>query len=191
MEHVHLQQLCEAYALGVLDEDERRQLETHLQSGCDECTAKMAGLNRVITALGLPAEPVAPPTELKKKILQQALQAGSTAGTQISHLPFHFVRSHEGQWQTLAPGVTTKILFADTQHGRTTMLLRMSPGSQLFSHRHEGTEELFMIEGDCISQGVPLSAGDYHRAEGGSTHSVTSTENGCLMLVISPEIEMR
>jgi anti-sigma factor ChrR (cupin superfamily) len=96
----------------------------------------------------------------------------------------------EGQWRELAPGVAAKILFADLQHQRTTMLVRMTAGSQFAGHRHGGAEELFVLEGDCLCQGQSLHAGDYHRAAGGTRHGVTSTENGCLMLVISPEIEV-
>lgn len=180
MKHEHLHQLCEAYALGALDENEQREFQNHLQAGCDACAAKLSELNRVINALGLSAEPAAPSPELKKKIIEQA----------TAPPPFYFVRSNEGQWQSMAPGVAAKILFVDVQHKRTTMLLPMAAGSQFAGHRHGGAEELFVLEGDCFCQGQRLHAGDYHRAEGGSTHDVTSTENGCLMLVISPEMEL-
>ncbi len=190
MKHQQLLQLCEAYALGALDENDRQQLESHLHSSCDECAAKLSEFKRVVTALGLSTEPVAPPPQLKNKILAQVMQGSSAVESPTPQSPFYFVRSQEGQWQTIAPGVTAKILFADTQHSRTTMLLRMAAGSRFSSHRHGSAEELFVLEGDCLCQGQMLHAGDYHRAEGGSTHGVTSTKNGCMMLVVSPEIEI-
>jgi anti-sigma factor ChrR (cupin superfamily) len=179
MDHADLQQMFEAYALGALDAEEHRLFESHLESGCAECAKKLSEFTPVIAALAMSIEAVAPSPELKRKTLE-ALQQ--------TH--FFSLRSSEGQWQAISPGITRKILFADNQNQRTTMLIRMAAGSQLFSHRHAGAEELFILEGDCVAQGGRLNAGDYHRAEGGSTHGATTTENGCLMLVISPEIEI-
>lgn len=187
-EHEQLQQLCEAYALGALAGDELRQMENHLKSGCEECEAKLAEMSRVTSAIMSAVEPVEPRPALKAKILEGLHDHAASAPSDESS--FFFLRALEGQWQTIAPGITAKILFSDPRLNRTTMLMRMAAGSQLVSHRHGSAEEIFVLEGDCLSQGQSLHAGDYHRAEGGSTHGVTSTENGCMMLVIAPKIEV-
>jgi hypothetical protein len=44
---------------------------------------------------------------------------------------------------------------------------------------------MFVIEGSCYIAGRLLKAGDYHRAEAGSIHLDSHTDEGALMLVIS------
>lgn len=194
MNHKLLQQLCEAYVLGALDDRERQQMEEHLQKGCASCEKTLSELNAIVASLGFAAKAVSPRPEVKEKLLAKILSGEQTSEKSVREddkkSPYLIIRAHEGEWQPLAKGVHTKFLYADRTNERTTMLMRMEPGARLASHAHHGAEELYVLEGDCVSQGVRLNPGDYHRAEGGSTHGVTSTENGCLMLVISPEIEM-
>ena len=52
-------------------------------------------------------------------------------------------------------------------------------------HFHNTTEEMFVIEGSCYIAGRLLKAGDYHRAEAGSVHLDSHTDEGALMLVTS------
>lgn len=96
-----------------------------------------------------------------------------------------FIRASEGAWRELAPGVTAKILSFDPVSRRVTSLLRFAPGTGYAPHRHAETEELFVLEGGCLCGGRELKVGDYHRAEAGTVHGDTSTDDGCLLLVIS------
>jgi quercetin dioxygenase-like cupin family protein len=68
---------------------------------------------------------------------------------------------------------------------RATMLLRLAPGGKLVAHRHRQVEEFYVLEGSCICAGEFLQAGDYHRAEAGSVHPITSSDEGCLALVMT------
>jgi quercetin dioxygenase-like cupin family protein len=61
----------------------------------------------------------------------------------------------------------------------------MEPGSRYGNHRHTQTEELYVLEGSCYCGGRLLGPGDYHRAEAGSIHLDTHTEEGSLMLMIA------
>ncbi len=193
MKHEKFEERCAAYSLGILEEKDQRGFEQHLRQGCSACEANLKELRNLVNSLTLLAEPVNPRADIKDKILRDAArqtrarQNGRHIGEQK---PFLFIRKNAGDWQTVASGVAAKILYADAGRGVTTMLVRMAPGSTFASHTHHGAEELYMLEGECLCQGERLYAGDYHRAESGSTHGVTSTENGCLMLVISPEIEI-
>ena len=104
---------------------------------------------------------------------------------------FTFVHSGEAEWKEAAPGMWLKVLHADPSRDRMTALARMDPGCAYAPHRHAGAEELFVLEGTCNCGGRVLQVGDYHRAEAGSIHYETSTQDGCLMLVIfSPDNEM-
>jgi len=52
-------------------------------------------------------------------------------------------------------------------------------------------EELYVLEGGCSIAGHEMAVGDYHRAEAGTEHHNTSTDDGCLLLVISsPQNEL-
>jgi|GEM_PF-946304 len=102
-----------------------------------------------------------------------------------------FIRASEGTWRGIAPGVVAKILSFDPTSRRTTTLLRFAPGASYAPHRHTEVEELYVLEGGCTIAGREMTVGDYHRAEAGTVHHDTSTDDGCLLLVISsPQNEM-
>lgn len=102
-----------------------------------------------------------------------------------------FIRASEGIWLRIAPGVVAKLLSFDPTSRRTTTLLRFAPGTGYAPHRHTAVEELYVLEGGCSIAGHAMAVGDYHRAEAGTEHYDTSTDEGCLLLVISsPQNEM-
>ena len=96
-----------------------------------------------------------------------------------------FVKASEGTWRGIAPGVMVKLLSFDPMSRRTTTLLRFAPGTRYAPHRHTAVEELYVLEGGCSIAGREMAVGDYHRAEAGTEHHDTSTDDGCLLLVIS------
>jgi quercetin dioxygenase-like cupin family protein len=102
-----------------------------------------------------------------------------------------FIRASEGTWRGIAPGVMAKLLAFDPTSRRTTTLLRFAPGTSYAPHRHTAAEELYVLQGGCSIAGREMTVGDYHRAEAGTVHHDTSTDDGCLLLVISsPQNEM-
>lgn len=104
---------------------------------------------------------------------------------------FTFIKASEGTWRGIAPGVMVKLLSFDPTSGRTTTVLRFAPGTSYAPHRHTAVEELYILEGGCSIAGREMTVGDYHRAEAGTVHHDTSTDDGCLLLVVSsPQNEM-
>lgn len=102
-----------------------------------------------------------------------------------------FVKASEGIWRDIAPGVKVKLLAFDSVSRRTTTILRFAPGTSYAPHRHTAVEELYVLEGGCSIAGRDMVVGDYHRAEAGTVHHDTSTDEGCLLLAISsPQNEM-
>lgn len=102
-----------------------------------------------------------------------------------------FIRASEGTWRGIAPGVMAKVLSFDPASRRTTALLRFAAGTRYAPHRHTAVEELLVLEGGCSIAGREMTIGDYHRADVGTEHYDTSTNEGCLLLVISsPQNEM-
>jgi len=102
-----------------------------------------------------------------------------------------FIKASEGTWRGIAPGVKAKLLSFDPVSQRTTTLLRFAPDTNYAPHRHTAVEELYVLEGGCSIAGREMTVGDYHRAEAGTLHHDTSTDEGCLLLVISsPQNEL-
>jgi quercetin dioxygenase-like cupin family protein len=65
------------------------------------------------------------------------------------------------------------------------MLVRMAPGSEYPGHRHAGAEECYVLQGDIWVGDVHMRRGDYQRAPAGSRHPVQTTDEGCVLLLVS------
>jgi len=119
-------------------------------------------------------------------VLFTVLAGGPSRGKSRSR---SVVRASEGTWKEVGPGVTTKRLGEDSERGFRTFLLRIEPGASWESHRHEGTEELFLVRGDWRCLGTNLHPGDYHRAGPGTEHETTTSTAGCKLIVVSHSLE--
>jgi anti-sigma-K factor RskA len=73
MTHDELRELSGGYALGILDEPERRAFETHI-STCASCAAEIRDFTAVATGLALAVPQVDPPEALRERVLQAATQ---------------------------------------------------------------------------------------------------------------------
>ncbi len=190
-----------AYALGALDEPEQKAVPDLLSSGT------MAEWARVITGMAYSLAQVTPPPSLKDRVLAAIVaDAASEAANRIaqpaapqpnvqvwknwtappSQPELYLQRAQEGKWEaTAVPGVEVKKLFVDQNRSYATMLVRMAAGTSYPSHRHAGFEECYVLDGDLHVGETVLHAGDYQRAEGGSTHGIQSTASGCLLFIVS------
>jgi anti-sigma factor ChrR (cupin superfamily) len=118
--------------------------------------------------------------------LTQVWKSWTSTSSRSPLADFTFVHSSAGDWQATAiDGIEARQLFVDPQQDRATFLVRMAPGAAYPAHVHAGPEECFVLEGDLEVGGLRMQAGDYQRAEPGSTHCVQSTEKGCLLLLVS------
>ncbi|MBK9307818.1 MAG: cupin domain-containing protein [Nitrospira sp.] len=141
------------------------------------CRTALSNFLRTLLIRSMTSEPV---RYWKAKLMFQRPTKGLT-----------YIRASEGIWRGIAPGVTAKVLSFDPVSRRVTTLLRFAPGTSYAPHRHSTVEELFVLEGGCSIAGRAMTVGDYHRAEAGTVHHDTSTDDGCLLLVISsPQNEM-
>jgi len=174
--HEEFLDLADSYALGALDGEDLSQFETHLSAGCAACRARIKEAGNVLSLLSGSYELLTPSANAKTKIFDQI-------DAEKPGLVFTF--ANEGKWQEISPGVLAKVLNMDSDRQRVTALVRMQPGSRYDDHRHTRTEELVIIEGSCYCAGKRLQKGDYHRAEAGSIHLDTRTDEGSLMLIIT------
>jgi putative transcriptional regulator len=98
----------------------------------------------------------------------------------------------EPTWEEVAPGISCKILASDAVRDRVTMLVRLDPGVEYPPHRHAGTEELHLLDGELWIQDRKLFPGDYNRAEAGSQDTRVWSETGCTcVLITSPSDSLR
>ena len=54
----------------------------------------------------------------------------------------------EPDWKEVAPGIACKLLAADEQRERVSMLVRLDPGTDYPPHTHAGVEELHLLHGE-------------------------------------------
>jgi len=188
--------LCAAL-LGAGNTEEGTRLMGLWQQASSAERAALADLFHVLRTVPYAADPLAPPAELKQRILslagqpeaaQPAVQLWKNWGTESVPADMVIRRRQEGDWEaTGVDGVQAKRLFADGERGYVSMLVRMAAGSAYPSHRHAGYEECYVLQGDLRVGETVLSAGDYQRAAGGSVHVVQSTEQGCLLFIVSSQ----
>lgn len=177
------------YALGVLSQSETRAFEDH-QLECDVCSRERAVFEEVISNLAYLVAPQSPPPELRDRLLGEIAEEATSEKRGESNLinsaTFLSIRADEGEWQELMEGVMIKPLHFDKALGLATSLMKMKPGARLPEHSHAGVEQFYILEGTCQVNGETLGPGDYHRAEAGSRHGVTYTENGTMFLLVAP-----
>ena len=95
-----------------------------------------------------------------------------------------FVRGAQLGWEPgSVPGVEVKRLSADAARRRVTLLVRMAPDAVYPAHRHADVEELYLLEGDVLVNGVLMRAGDYCRAGEATVHDTIRTPTGCVFIV--------
>jgi len=120
-------------------------------------------------------EPIDPPAALRARILAAAAAAPQNTRT---------VRSEEGRWHCLVPGVTVKLLSMDTERDTATILMTLEPGSTVPSHGHSGPEDSFVVSGSCRIGPTYLYRGDFHHADAGTQHGDVVSEEGCVLLLV-------
>lgn len=91
----------------------------------------------------------------------------------------------EPDWEEVAHGISCKLLATDATHSRVSMLVRLAPGIEYPPHIHGGVEELHLLDGELWIDDRKLRAGDYNRAEPGTTDRRVWSETGCLCVLIT------
>jgi len=131
--HGEYEEALSAYALGALDPSEKRAFEVHL-STCTICQAELREMRRVVAAIGVSAEPVTPPDELKARVLAHATAGPQTprrSATGLVDLPK--TKSATGGapgWQRLALAASVLAavgagIYAWSQHTQVASLRQM------------------------------------------------------------------
>lgn len=176
------------HALGALTPEECVSFEQHL-AGCAICQLEMQTMQDVADQIALSVS-IAPPERLRANVLAQAAANASALpkGILFQRGGLLVSRSNELSWESCPiPGVWSKTLWVDTHRKYSTSLVRMEPNAVYPSHRHNDVEEVYLLDGDFLVEGVHMRPGDYCRSEPGSIHGESSTESGVLLLVFSSQ----
>ena len=168
------------HALRVLPASEIPVLEAHL-SACVECRQEMEALRPIVGAFASwSADVLRPPDSLWGRLAQRI-----AVGT--GHVPVLPPPQPPGEpdWQDAAPGLSYKVLAADTRNDRVSLLVRLAPGAYYPPHRHGGVEELYLLDGELWIDEKQLYPGDYNRAEAGSADQRVWSETGCTCVLLT------
>jgi anti-sigma factor ChrR (cupin superfamily) len=85
-------------------------------------------------------------------------------------------------WRHFAPGVQIYRLWG-AANGRSGALLRYAAGSKIARHRHEGTENIYVLIGAQRDDRGDYEVGAHVVNDPGSVHTVSSP-TGCVVFVV-------
>lgn len=162
------------WALDLLGPEEAASLSLHLAAGCPGCDSELKRITDSAATVALDIPLVKPPDSLRARVLAS-----------IKPKDVEVVRSGEGRWKQLAPGVSACRLHYNRERGEITSLLRIEAGASYAPHRHTGPEQCYVLEGEVFDDRNRFGAGDYEYIAAGTTHGAQRTEHGCLLLIIS------
>jgi hypothetical protein len=167
------------YALRALPASEAAALEAHL-SGCLECRRQIETLRPIVSAFAYwPTDVLRPPDLWARLAGRIAEETGEEP------LPPSTLSGPGPEWEEVAPGIACKLLATDPERDRVSMLVRLAPGADYPPHRHADVEELHLLSGELWIEDRKLHAGDYNRAEAGSSDQRVWSETGCTCVLIT------
>ena len=152
-----------AYALQALPASDVAAAEAHIAS-CPDCQREWESLRPVVDRfVSWPTDLLRPPTSLLARLAFRI--AEETGKTPVLPPP---LRWSEPEWEQVAPGIECKLLAADTERHRVSMLVRLAPGASYPAHTHVGVEELHLLDGELWIDERKLVPGDYNYGASGA-----------------------
>lgn len=94
--------------------------------------------------------------------------------------------SDERHWRDVGAGLC--VLDLHEEGGRRIQLARLAPSGRILTHKHAGTEVMYVVKGSLVVDGIRLKAGDVLTAPAGSVHRESWSPEGCeLVIECSPD----
>jgi len=173
-EHVSL------YALRALAPSEVPAVEAQI-AACADCQQELDTLRPTVDAfVSWPTDVLRPSSSLWQRLAQRI--ARETDRSSVLAAPQAWT---EPEWKEVAPGISCKLLATDAERNRVSMLVRLAPGTDYPPHRHDGVEELHMLDGELIVDGTTFHPGDYRRAEPGTVDHRIWSATGCTCVLMT------
>jgi anti-sigma factor ChrR (cupin superfamily) len=168
------------YVLQALPLSEVPAVKAHLAM-CEGCRREIETLQPIIGAfVSWPTDVLRPSSSLWERLAQRI--AAETGQEPVMPAP---QPRAEPDWEEAAPGLTYKVLAADTEKDRVSLLVRLAAGAHYPSHRHGGVEELYLLHGELWIDDKKLYPGDYNRAEPGTADQRVWSETGCTCVLLT------
>jgi anti-sigma factor ChrR (cupin superfamily) len=157
--------------------------ETAHIAACPACREEFEQLRPVIdTFVAWPTDVLRPPTALWERLAERIGADAREHEQSASPAPPVWLQP---EWEEVAPGISCKLLSTDAEQERVSMLVRLAPGVAYPPHRHAGTEELHLLEGELYIEDRKLLPGDYNFGGVGATDTIVRTETGCTCVLIT------
>jgi len=98
------------------------------------------------------------------------------------------LRPRSVEWRAfhLLEGVEMKVLHREDS-GLFRALVRLAPGAEIPRHRHVLVEDILILDGTLVTDGVTMRAGELCHGEVGSIHAASVAPAGCTFLLIGAE----
>jgi ChrR-like protein with cupin domain/putative zinc finger protein len=169
-----------AYAVRAVPPDELSAAEAHIAS-CPDCRGELESLRPVVDRfVSWPTDVLRPPASLQARL---AARIAEETGTQPALPPAR--PWSEPDWDEVAPGVECKLLAADTERHRVSMLVRLAPGAAYPAHTHADIEELHLLAGELWVDGRKLVPGGYSYGPPGAGDERVWSETGCTCVLVT------
>jgi predicted ChrR family anti-sigma factor len=194
----HPHELLPELALGTLAAPERVEVERHVQA-CPACAEKLAGEAQLLTVVGASLEEAAPSRALRDRVFAsvegprrfEPLLEAASALLRVNTgevLEVFAQADHPRGWLTgPSPGLRVRPVRLGPSLGQARgWLLAMPPGGTYPHHRHEGDEEVLVLQGSYRDdQGRTATRGQRLREPAGSAHQLQALEGPeCICLVV-------
>jgi anti-sigma factor ChrR (cupin superfamily) len=93
-----------------------------------------------------------------------------------------FIDGNAVDWAPVGDKVEMKMLAG--ADGRAIALFRFAAGYVGATHHHEEAEFSYVLDGDLVSNGVPMSTGHAYGVQSGTDHTEFRTEGGCTIVSV-------
>lgn len=173
----HHEGLAASYALGILSQVDRSQVEEQMKKDAAFAQAVGEWVYRFAPLLS-ESDAVEPPADVFAKI-EEAIARQTASGAHASVT----IRADEGRWIKIAPGARKKFLYFDEQARSEAFLIELDAGASLPDHDHNATEDCLVMSGDFIIGDLKLKAGDFHAAFTASRHAPCRSQTGCRLFI--------
>jgi len=180
MERCESAELTSAYALQALPAEEAGAAAAHI-AACPACQRELESLRLVVEQfVSWPTDVLRPPASLQARLAQRI--AGETGKPPVAPPPPQWT---EPDWEQVAPGIECKLLAADRERNRISMLVRLAPDASYPLHTHAGVEELYLLDGELWIDDRKLLPGDYNYGAPGTSDKRVWSETGCTCVLIT------
>lgn len=185
------QKLIALYALDILNESERREVEAAIATS-PALQAQLAEFQSAVDAIAYSAPPVPMAANLKDRLFERINNHERCLTARLSPTPnLTFVETLRKEaakvaWEAFAPvpGVSVGKFYTDYQKREVVYFIRAEAGVRFPCHQHAGKEEMLVLEGDLLVDKKTYSIGELVRSAPGSSHQ-PSTLTGCTLFLRS------